>query len=127
MRCGRASWPCWSPGKPVWPASRRLSSGWTPPQAPPYTVGMGGLATLAILLAATVSASDVDVRATAGGRVTLRVASAPLSEVLDRLSRQIGMKGIYDGQPPPAGGRGRPGEDAPPPHAPAHTPRGPGP
>src|SRR5262249_34680526 len=114
MRCGRASWPCWSPGKPVWPASRRLSSGWTPPQAPPYTVGMGGLATLAILLAATVSASDVDVRATAGGRVTLRVASAPLSEVLDRLSRQIGMKVIYDGQPPRTVVRGRQVEDATP-------------
>src|SRR5262249_37675694 len=114
MRCGTASWPCWSPGKPVWPASRRLSSGWTPPQSPPYTGGRGGRATLPTLRAAPVPASDADVRATGGGREPLRGASAPLREALARLSRQIGMKVIYDGQPPRTVVRGRQVEDATP-------------
>ena len=75
---------------------------------------MRALAACGLLLAATVSASDIDVRNTAGGRVSLRVGSAPLSEVLDRLARQTGMKVIYDGAPPRALVRGRHVEDVTP-------------
>jgi hypothetical protein len=75
---------------------------------------MRALAACGLLLAATAFASDVDVRGTAGGRVSLRVGSAPLSEVLDRLARQTGMKVIYDGAPPRALVRGRHVEDVTP-------------
>ena len=75
---------------------------------------MRALAACGLLLAATAFASDVDVRSTAGGRVSLQVGSAPLSEVLDRLARQTGMKVIYDGAPPRALVRGRHVEDVTP-------------
>jgi hypothetical protein len=75
---------------------------------------MRTLAACGLLLAATAFASDVDVRSTAGGRVSLQVGSAPLSEVLDRLARQTGMKVIYDGAPPRALVRGRHVEDVTP-------------
>jgi hypothetical protein len=75
---------------------------------------MRALAACGLLLAATAFASDVDVRSTAGGRVSLQVGSAPLSEVLDRLARQTGMRVIYDGAPPRALVRGRHVEDVTP-------------
>ena len=67
-----------------------------------------------LLLAASAYAGDVDVRLTEAGRVSLRVTSAPLSEVLDRLSRQTAMKVVYDGAPPRTVVRGRQVEDATP-------------
>jgi hypothetical protein len=36
----------------------------------------------------------------AGGRVHIQATAAPVSEVLDRLSRATGMKILYDGTPP---------------------------
>ena len=70
------------------------------------------LAACGLLLAASAFAGEVDVRGTAAGRVSLRVTAAPLSEVLDRLARQTGMKVVYDGPPPRAVVRGRQVEDA---------------
>lgn len=72
------------------------------------------LAACALLLAASAPAAEIDVRATAGGRVSLKVNAAPLSEVLDRLARQTGMKVVYDGAPPRALVRGRQVDDATP-------------
>ena len=69
------------------------------------------LAACGLLLAASAFAGDVDVRGTAAGRVSVRVTAAPLSEVLDRLARQTGMKVVYDGAPPRAVVRGRQVED----------------
>jgi hypothetical protein len=43
--------------------------------------------------------ADVTVRI-AGGRVDIIASAAPLSEVLDRLARQTGMKVVYDGTAP---------------------------
>jgi hypothetical protein len=43
----------------------------------------------------------VDVRQE-GERVSVRAEAAPLSEVLDRLSKQLGMKVVYEGAPPRA-------------------------
>ena len=70
------------------------------------------LAACGLLLAASAFAGEVDVRGTAAGRVSVRVTAAPLSEVLDRLARQTGMKVVYDGAPPRAVVRGRLVEDA---------------
>jgi len=42
--------------------------------------------------------AGVDVHA-AGGRVDVRATAAPLAEVLDRLSKQIGMKVVFEGPP----------------------------
>jgi hypothetical protein len=64
---------------------------------------VGGL----LVLAATAFPDEVDLRATQAGRVSLKVGAAPLSEVLDRLARQTGMKVIYDGAPPRTVVRGR--------------------
>jgi hypothetical protein len=69
------------------------------------------LAACGLLLAASAFAGDVDVRGTAAGRVSVRVTAAPLSEVLDRLARQTGMKVVYDGAPPRTLVRGRQVED----------------
>jgi hypothetical protein len=69
------------------------------------------LAACGVLLAASAVAGDVDVRGTTGGRVSVHVNAAPLSEVLDRLARQTGMKVVYDGAPPRAVVRGRQVED----------------
>jgi hypothetical protein len=71
---------------------------------------VGGL----LVLAATAFPDEVDLRATPAGRVSLRVGAAPLSEVLDRLARQTGMKVIYDGAPPRTVVRGRQIEDVTP-------------
>jgi hypothetical protein len=65
------------------------------------------LASSVLLLAASAFAGEVDVRGTAAGRVSVRVTAAPLSDVLDRLARQTGMKVVYDGAPPRALVRGR--------------------
>jgi hypothetical protein len=54
---------------------------------------------VAILSASRWSAAAVDVRVT-GQAVDLVAINAPLSEVLDRLSRQIQMRLVYDGAPP---------------------------
>jgi hypothetical protein len=70
------------------------------------------LAACGLLLAAYAYAGEVDVRTTDAGRVSLRVTSAPLSEVLDRMARQTGMKVIYDGPPPRTLVRGRQVENA---------------
>ena len=93
------------------------------------------LAACGLLLAVSAPGAEIDVRATAGGRVSLKVNAAPLSEVLDRLARQTGMKVVYDGAPPRALVRGRgngeilrsvrsAGKNAPPlaesPHSPTH-------
>jgi hypothetical protein len=71
-------------------------------------------AIFALLLATTAFANDVDVRKTAAGRVSLTVTSAPLSEVLDHLARETGMKVVYDGAPPRSLVRSRQVEDATP-------------
>jgi hypothetical protein len=71
------------------------------------------LAACGLFLTASAFAGDVDVRGTAAGRVSVHVTAAPLSEVLDRLARQTGMKVVYDGAPPRAVVvRGRQVEDA---------------
>jgi len=75
---------------------------------------MRHLAAFGLLLAASAYAGEVDVRTTADGRVSLTVTSAPLSDVLDRLARQTGMKVVYDGAPPRALVRGRQVVDATP-------------
>ena len=67
-----------------------------------------------LLAVASAHAGEVDVRSTAPGRVSLRVTSAPLVEVLSRLAQQTGMKVVYDGAPPRAIVRGRQVEDATP-------------
>jgi hypothetical protein len=71
---------------------------------------VGGL----LVLAVTAFPDEVDLRATPAGRVSLKVGSAPLSVVLDRLARQTGMKVIYDGAPPRTVVRGRQIEDVTP-------------
>ena len=56
---------------------------------------------LAGLLLARPGASETEVRRT-GDRFDVRATTAPLSEVLDRLARETGMKVTYDGPPPRA-------------------------
>jgi hypothetical protein len=51
------------------------------------------------LLALPASAADVSVRV-ADGRVDLSATAAPIADVLDRLSRQTGMKVVYEGPAP---------------------------
>jgi len=60
-------------------------------------VALCGLALL--LAAAPPLRADVTVRVT-GGRIDIIANAAPLSEVLDRLARQTGMKVVYDGTAP---------------------------
>jgi hypothetical protein len=55
----------------------------------------------AVLLAARPGWAETDVRR-AGDRVDVRATAAPVSEVLDRLARETGMKVTYDGAPPRA-------------------------
>jgi hypothetical protein len=43
--------------------------------------------------------AEVEVRLT-GGRVSIRAASAPLADVLERLARTTGMRVVYDGPVP---------------------------
>jgi hypothetical protein len=67
-----------------------------------------------LILATAAHAGEVDVRISDAGRVSLRVTSAPLPEILDRLARQTGMKVIYDGAPPRTVVRGRQVDNATP-------------
>lgn len=55
-------------------------------------------AVLVAVASATVQAG-VEVQAQ-DGRVAVRATAAPVSEILDRLSRQTGMKVVYEGTPP---------------------------
>lgn len=57
------------------------------------------LAALTALAIATPGMAAVDVRVS-GQSVDVQASNAPLSEVLDRLSRQTHMKVVYDGAPP---------------------------
>ena len=58
------------------------------------------MAALVLLaLTASLSAAEVTVRVS-GGHVDLAAKAAPLSEVLDRLGRQTGMKVVYEGPAP---------------------------
>jgi hypothetical protein len=61
---------------------------------------VAGLA-LALVLAARGSAAQTDVRR-AGDNLDVHVTAAPISEVLDRIARETGMKVTYDGPPPRA-------------------------
>lgn len=56
---------------------------------------------VALALATRASAAEADVRV-AGGRVEIKAVAAPVSQILDRLSQQTGMRVIYDGAPPRA-------------------------
>jgi hypothetical protein len=56
-------------------------------------------AALALLLAATAARADVEVKVD-GDRYDVRAANMPLTEVLDRLAKQSGMKVVYEGAPP---------------------------
>jgi hypothetical protein len=58
-----------------------------------------GLALALLLLGVGRATAEVDVRS-AGGLVDLRVSTAPLSDVLDRLSRETGTMIVYEGPPP---------------------------
>jgi hypothetical protein len=57
--------------------------------------------TAAALLAASVGGADTDVRGS-GDKVEVHATAAPLTEVLDRVARQTGMKVAYDGPQPRA-------------------------
>lgn len=48
------------------------------------------------MAAAPETHAGIDIHAT-GGRVDVRATAAPLTEVLDRLSKQIGMKVVFEG------------------------------
>ena len=61
---------------------------------------VAGVALLA-LLAARPAAPDTEVRK-AGEKLDVRANGAPVSEVLDRIARETGMKVTYDGAPPRA-------------------------
>jgi len=54
---------------------------------------------VAALLAGPAAAAEINVRVD-GGRVDLSTNAAPVADVLDRLSRQTGMKVVYEGAPP---------------------------
>jgi hypothetical protein len=53
----------------------------------------------ALLLAAPVSAAEINVRA-AGGQLDLSATAAPVADILDRISKQTGMKVVYEGAVP---------------------------
>ena len=55
----------------------------------------------AVLLPVRHAAAETEVHR-AGDRVDVRATAAPVSEVLDRLGRETGMKVTYDGPPPRA-------------------------
>ena len=57
--------------------------------------------TLAIMLAARFGAAQTEVRRV-GDTLDVRATAAPVSEVLDRIARETGMKVTYDGSPPRA-------------------------
>jgi len=54
---------------------------------------------VAALLAGPSAAAEINVRV-AEGRVDLSTNAAPVADVLDRLSKQTGMKVVYEGSPP---------------------------
>jgi hypothetical protein len=57
--------------------------------------------TLAVVLAARFGAAQTEVRRV-GDTLDVRATAAPVSEVLDRIARETGMKVTYDGAPPRA-------------------------
>jgi hypothetical protein len=57
--------------------------------------------TLAAVLAARFGAAQTEVRRV-GDTLDVRATAAPVSEVLDRIARETGMKVTYDGSPPRA-------------------------
>jgi hypothetical protein len=57
------------------------------------------LALALVILGCPALHAEVEVRLT-GERVSIRAASAPLAEVLDRLARTTGMRVVYDGAVP---------------------------
>ncbi len=57
--------------------------------------------TLAVVLAARFGATQTEVRRV-GDTLDVRATAAPVSEVLDRIARETGMKVTYDGPPPRA-------------------------
>jgi hypothetical protein len=57
--------------------------------------------TLAVVLAARFGAAQTEVRRV-GDTLDVRATAAPVSEVLDRIARETGMKVTYDGPPPRA-------------------------
>jgi hypothetical protein len=60
----------------------------------------GDLLALALLVPASpLAGSEVTVRVVEG-RVDLSATAAPIADVLDRLSKQTGMKVVYEGAPP---------------------------
>ena len=62
---------------------------------------VAGLA-LAVVLAAHPGGTETDVRKAPGDKLDVRATAAPISEVLDRIARETGMKVTYDGAPPRA-------------------------
>ena len=62
---------------------------------------VAGLA-LAVVLGARSGGTETDVRKAAGDKLDVRATAAPISEVLDRIARETGMKVTYDGAPPRA-------------------------
>jgi hypothetical protein len=54
---------------------------------------------VAAVLASGLASAETEVRV-AGDKVDVRATTAPLSDVLDRLSKALGMKVVYDGPPP---------------------------
>jgi hypothetical protein len=61
---------------------------------------VAGLA-LAVVLVARSGGTETEVRK-AGDKLDVRATAAPVSEVLDRIARETGMKVTYDGAPPRA-------------------------
>ena len=59
---------------------------------------VAGLA-LAAVLAARSGAAQTEVRRV-GDKLDVKATAAPVSEVLDRIARETGMKVTYDGPPP---------------------------
>ncbi len=55
--------------------------------------------TLLVALAAVPAVAEVEVRA-ANGRVDVHATNSPVADILERLSRQTGMKVVYEGAPP---------------------------
>src|SRR5215468_3226996 len=58
-----------------------------------------GLVSLVVLAAVPLSAAEISVKA-ANGRLDVVATTAPLNDILDRVSRQTGMKIVYEGAPP---------------------------
>jgi hypothetical protein len=57
---------------------------------------------LAVVLGARSGAAETEVRKAPGDKLDVRATAAPISEVLDRIARETGMKVTYDGAPPRA-------------------------